>query len=406
MRPPMTLKTFFLLGVGTLCWIELFAGDLAGQQRFPFSRVTSNDESVLKLTEKAGPWLIMVTSFSGEEGEQQAKRLAMELQTRHKLKAYTHVQEFNFELESKGVGYRVVELANNEKVAVPSVMNPANPTSFQEHAVLVGDFPSIEDPKAQRTLEMVKKLQPESLAQVNLEEALYDEELPGGRVQAMRAWLDSDRGKEFRPLRSAFLMANPLLPDEYFAARRIDKTILDLNSGLKYSLLNCPGDYSVKVASFTGSSTMVQSEMEKIRQEEQLKKRNKQSITDSKLADAAKKATLLTIELRRQGYEAYEFHDRFESYVCVGSFDWVTEEDKYGRQRINPEIEKTIATFKGQDVASGIDGQNNKTLSGKTFPLPAKFLEAGISCDVQPLPVMIPKKENARFAAKLFERFK
>lgn len=406
MRPPMTLKTFYLLAVGTLCWIQLFAGNLAGQQRFPFSRVMSQEDSGLTLTEKAGPWLIMVTSFSGEEGEQEAKRLAMELKTRHKLKAYTHVQEFNFDPESKGVGYRVVELSNHEKVAVPSVMNPANPTSFREHAVLVGDFSSIEDSKAQRTLELVKKLQPESLAQINLQEGLYQEELPGGRVQAMRAWLDSDRGKEFRPLRSAFLMANPLLPEEYFAARRVDKTILDLNSGLKYSLLNCPGDYSVKVASFAGSSTMVQSEMEKIRQDEQLKKRNRQSVTESKLADAAKKATLLTIELRRQGYEAYEFHDRFESYVCVGSFDWVSEEDKNGRQKINPEIEKTIATFKGQDVASGIDGRNNTTLSGKTFPLPAKFLEAGIACDVQPLPVMIPKKENTRFAAKLFERFK
>jgi len=404
MRPPISLKTMLFVATGSFLLIQLLAVDLYAQ-RFPFGRANASDGANLKLTENAGPWLIMVASFSGEGGEQQAKRLAAELQTRHKLKVYTHAQEFNFESETKGVGYRVVELAGSEQMAVPSVMTPANPGNIEEHAVLVGDFLSIEDPKAQRTLDMIKKLQPESMARINVEEGLK-EDLPGDRVQAFRAWFDLDAGGEIRPLRSAFLIANPLLPDEFFAARRIDKTILDLNSGLKYSLLNCPGDYSVKVASFTGSSTMIQSEMEKIKQEEMRKKRSKQNLTDSKLADAAKKATLLTIELRRQGYEAYEFHDRFESYVCVGSFDWATEEDKYGRQRINPEIEKTIAIFKGQNVTSTTDSQNNQTLVGRTFPLPKKFSEAGINCDVQPLPVLIPKKENSRFASKLFERFK
>lgn len=403
MRPPIYRHKI------CLCWLLLLTLNVSNQvfsQRFPFGRAAKSNNEASQLTDKAGPWLIMVASFSGEGGETQAKRLANELQSRYKLQTYIHAQQFNFDLESKAVGYRVVEVEANERMVVPNTLSPANAANFEEFAVLVGDFPSIEDPRAQRALEMIKKLQPESMARINVEEGFNGEELAGARLQAWRVWSDMQEGREVRPLRAAFLMANPLLPEEYFAARRVDKGILDLNSGLKYSLLKCPGDYSVRVASFSGSSTMVPKEMEKIRYDEQRKRATGDSLTESKLVDAAKKATLLTLYLRREGYEAYEFHDRHESYVCVGSFDWATREDNYGRQVINPEIEKTIAIFKGKGVSSRSEGKNAATLSGETFPLPKKFFEAGIACDVQPLPVLIPKSENSRFASKLLERFR
>ncbi|MGL4513347.1 MAG: hypothetical protein ACRCT8_09680, partial [Lacipirellulaceae bacterium] len=42
------------------------------------------------------------------------------------------------------------------------------------------------------------------------------------------------------------------------------------------------------------------------------------------LVEAAENAHLLCEEMRRLGWDAYEFHDRTESYVTVGSFDEVT----------------------------------------------------------------------------------
>ena len=39
------------------------------------------------------------------------------------------------------------------------------------------------------------------------------------------------------------------------------------------------------------------------------------------LEEAAENAHILTESLRQQGYEAYEFHDRDQSIVTVGSFD-------------------------------------------------------------------------------------
>ena len=56
-------------------------------------------------------------------------------------------------------------------------------------------------------------------------------------------------------------------------------------------------------------------------------KQNNESLRESKLVEAAKKAHVLTVEFRKLGVEAYEFHDRCESYVCIGSFDWVARED-------------------------------------------------------------------------------
>ena len=43
----------------------------------------------------------------------------------------------------------------------------------------------------------------------------------------------------------------------------------------------------------------------------------------SKLEEAAYNAHLLVVALRKQGVEAYEFHDRHESLVTIGSFDSV-----------------------------------------------------------------------------------
>ncbi len=382
------------------------AGSVFGQLSF-FSRKPKSNE-IATLTEKSGPWLVMVTSFSGEDGEQRAIRLANELSGSHRFKTYVYKHHFQFDIESRGKGYQVLELPGNQKTTIPKSMKANRVTDFEEVAVLIGDFSSVDDPKAQKTLEFIKNLRPESLANQEINDEVLDgENLAGERLAAYRMWADWKTTGQFRPLRSAFVLANPLLPDEYFAARFMDSALIKDNVGLKYSLLNCPGTYSVKVATFTGRGTMDPVEIERIKEEEMSKRRKRQSVTESKLVNAAKRATLLTAELRRQGFEAYEFHDEFESYVCVGSFDWVADEDERGRTQTNPEVEKTILTFMGQDIRSNVDHQRNSaSLTGKTFPLPAKFVEAGVVCDVQPLPVLVPKPEKVRTVSRILNRFR
>jgi hypothetical protein len=398
----MHRKTHCNLLVLSLTFTLMFTALVSAQERrFSLFGRPKPDEAAQELTDKSGPWLIMVMSFSGEDGEPQANRLANELRTKHNLKAYTYTHSFDFDTASHGMGYQVVELADHQKTIVPKTMTTMSPNRFNETAVLVGDFSSVEDPQAQRTLEKIKMMSPESLATIDFKDVASDTDLAGGRLFAMRMWSNWASNSNGGPLRAAFLLANPMLPDEYFQARKVDKLVLDLNTGLKYSLFNNPGQYSVKIATFSGATIFDQNEIAKIKAEEERKKRKGEGITQSQLANAAKKAALLAEYLRSKGIEAYEFHDRFESYVCVGSFDYVTKEDARGNKKNNPGIEETILKFKAQSVE-----QVGGMLQSRTYPLPDKFAEAGIACDVQPLPVLVPKMDNPRSANRLMDRFR
>ena len=148
-------------------------------------------------------------------------------------------------------------------------------------------------------------------------------------------------------MRAAFLLPNPMLPDEYFAVNQVDHFVINLNKRVKHSLLSNPGIYSVRVATFRGDSTFKINEIEDKKEEESFLKRMGNPVRNSKLAAAAEKAHLLTEELRSNGVEAYEFHDRHESYVCVGSYDWISKAGANGTKYNNPEIVKVIKYAKG-----------------------------------------------------------
>ena len=367
----------------------------ADAQRFklPFGKSKSEGERLdsIQLTQKAGPWLIMCASFVGEEGRQQARRLAQELREKHRLNAYVYSHEFDFaaEVAGQGLGWEVFDLGGEKKLR-PKRMKPAGESQFEEIAVLVGDFASVEDARAQKMLAQIKTLQPESMAYYNVEQAVNDSALAGSRL---RAWRDFSKLKSEDPndklkgpMKAAFIMPNPLLPDAYFDARKIDVAVLKWNNGLKYSLLNNKSIYTVKIATFGGESTMELDQIERTRAEESWRQKNGKEITESKLHNAEKKATVLTDYLRKQGIEAYEFHDRYESYVCVGGYDWLVKEDETGMKRNHPEMVETINKFKG--TAANLPGRPGAI---RSYTLPSKLAKAGIACDLQPLPVLVPK---------------
>ena len=54
----------------------------------------------------------------------------------------------------------------------------------------------------------------------------------------------------------------------------------------------------------------------------------------------------LTLALRKKGYEAYEFHDRFSSIVTVGSFDSTGTPRADGKTEINPAAYKIMCAFR------------------------------------------------------------
>ena len=399
------MKAAKLLVVGTILF-SMLGQEADGQKfKFPFGKTkTETSQQSLQLTQRAGPWLIMCASFSGEDGHQQAFRLARELREKNRLDAYVYSHHFDFseDVASKGLGWEVVDLGLGQQRLRPKQMRPAGDAQFEEVAVLVGNFSSLEDSKAQRTLALVKTLQPETILQYDIEEAANGSTLAGARLRAWRDFATSksqdpnDRNKG--PLKAAFMMPNPLLPDEYFEARKIDYAVLKWNKNEKYGLLKNKGTYTVKIASFGGNSTFDLDKIEQAKAKDAWHRKSRKSRSENKMDEAANKAIVLTAFLRSKNVEAYEFHDRHESYVCVGSFDWIAQTDRNGVKRNNPAVVDTIMKYKGSMVS--LPG---RPAAMRSYALPNKLVQAGIACDVQPLPVLVPKMPT-QTASRLFDR--
>ncbi|MFM7562167.1 MAG: hypothetical protein ACKO9H_08340 [Planctomycetota bacterium] len=387
MNRALAFRAWFLAALTGLFFLTHVSSQCEAQ-RFPFgSKATKSNTPVnenFELTENAGPWLIMCASFAGEDGDTQARVLAEELSRKHRLKCYVHRRTFDFTQTYTGLDYDKEQTvdANGQITVQRRKMKAAHGTKFDEIAVLVGDFPSIEDGRAQQALEQIKHLQPEALG-----------ELQSGETssQRMRVWREATKMmngngelKNKGPMRMAFMIPNPLLPEEFFAAQKVDTFMLGVNRQAEHSLLDCPGTYSVRVASFRGYVTFDLNQIKawESKQKNPLKSGN---ALDSQIMEAGERAHLMTEELRKLGVEAYEFHDRHESYVCVGSYDWATTKDADGQITQNPEIVKTIQMFKG-DVENLPNQQN--ALVPKSLP---KLKKMGIAFDIQPVPVLVPK---------------
>jgi len=117
-----------------------------------------------------------------------------------------------------------------------------------------------------------------------------------------------------------------------------------------------------------------------------LLRRSGQGLTESRLMEAEANANFLTDMLRREGFEAYSYHDRDSSIVCVGSFDWVVKNPDSPDKILNPEAEAIIEKFKAQ-VVDNIPGvapfYQPRTVVGPTGKK--------IAFDLIPVSVTVPR---------------
>ncbi len=324
----------------------------------PFKKVDADPKSMYPIAQSNGPWMIMATTFRGDKAGEQAQQLVYELRSKYHLPAYTYEKTFDFTKPVQGRG------VNPD--GSPKLMHYfGDGATIREIAVLVGDYETVDDAGAQKVLKQLKYLEPDCLKS----EQAKDTQSLGAFRQMFKA---ASANKEKGPMAHALIATNPLLPKEYFAAKGVDKFVLEMNKGVAHSLLDCKGCYSVKVATFTGAVLIDQSKISEV-------EKGKKTL-ESRLADAAEKAHTLTEALRKKGYEAYEFHDRETSIVCIGSFDSVGYPRADGKTEINPDIHKIMEVF----------GADQKPLAnGET--LKPKHL-AGIPLDIQPIPVEVPRR--------------
>ena len=356
-----------------------------------FSTERVEPSAMFPLAEGDGPWLVLATTFRGETAREDARRLVQELRGRQKLTAYTHEKAFDYTGTQRGAGLN--------PDGTPKTMRYANARQVVEVAVLVGDFASCDDPRGQKTLQKIKGLRPEALGGSAAKQSLMSDFLQANR-EHLRAAGDAAAKP---PMHAAMLIPNPLLPDDFFARQEVDAFVQEMNADVTHSLLDNPGRYTVRVATFSGAGTFdaggnaspsgpgeksggmmdVNRFVEVLRGSGWQNPRLQGVETESRLVEAADKAHRLTEALRRNGWQAWEFHDRDSSIVCVGSIDQLAVPQPGGQPAVHPEITR-IVTGLGPDPAALAQGQ----------PMPRSF--DGIMLDMQPKPIDVPRVPTRR----------
>lgn len=319
-----------------------------------------------RLTAQQGPWMILAASFAGESAEKEANDLVMEMRKRWRLPAYTYSEHFDFSQPVDGIGL--------SEDGTPLKLKHRLPIAYDEIAVLVGNFPSVSDPQLQKTLDFVKHARSPVL------EANLKVEKTSMRYAGLRSFTRRHSGEEADRAKGlmgqAFVTRNPLLPEEFFAPKGIDSMVASMNSGVEHSLLDCPGKYSVRIATFRGTVLIDQ---------RQVKEALATNRFESRLMEAAEKAHRLTESLRKRKVEAYLFHDRHESIVTVGSFNSVGVPRDDGMIEIDPAIYRIIKDY---------SPEQRMLPDGRQAGLMPKSI-AGISLDLQPVAVEVPKRSVA-----------
>lgn len=346
-----------LSGIASTCWAAPPALPL-----IPFKRIDVDPNKRYELTKENGPWMVFATSFAGEGAEKQAHDLVMELRQKHKLPAYIHAQHYDFTEKIDGLGVN--------KFGEPKKMKYVRQTKeFDEIAVLVGNYTSVEDSELQKTLQKLKVLKPTCLDTNKSKQPTTQRYATLRSFQKMLVKDEDEKTKG--PMAKAFATRNPMMPEVDDAVRGLDPTVVEWNRNAEFSLLNNRGKYTVKVATFRGISTWKKDEIEKL----------ESGSMRSRLEEAASKANKLAKALRAQGVEAYEFHDRHESIVCIGSFDSVGTPRADGKTEINPAIYKIIQDYGAKQTQ--LPGQINLGMQPRSLK--------GITFDVQPMAVEVPR---------------
>ncbi len=331
------MQLLSLIRLGRVVWLAaflLFAQSSMVVADPPFSNLfrksAPSQGSVSELKPEHGPWLIFAASFDGPGAREKADALAADLRRDHGLPAFIMNKKFDFTELMLGSGIR--------EDGRQKVMKYRDRKVVESYAVLVGEFDSMESPALKSTLDVVKASKPKSLATPVTEAEKQD----AANVKVFRNLLrTAAKDKTPGPLETAFVTRNPLLPIDFFQAPEMEKFVYDLNRDPGYnehSLLDCKGKYTVRVMTFRGEDQFVSWGRGPAGGKEDPDK-------PSALEYAAEQAYLATKALRQVGIEAYQYHDRTQSIVTVGSFDELGTTDAENKFVYSPQIQAVVAKF-------------------------------------------------------------
>lgn len=381
-RSSITLGCSFLLTM-IFCLSNQGKADFSFFQSSKKVEAESHKEYMLK--DSDGYWFILTRKFSGTDAQSQANKLVLELRKKYKLQAFIYKydpDQNDLDEMAEKSGY--LRRYRYQTPRIPEV------------AVLVGSFPTVDDLALKKALLTVKRCKPECLKNDSDSKSIIAE------FEKL-----SKKDKEFRnfgPLGGAIVVRNPLISKDFYCQKGVvDPFVEKINSDSKFSLLNNPKMYTLRVATFSGDTTYESNGKAKRSLESQLK-------------EAGIKAAALCEALRKRGVEAWEFHDRDSSFVTIGSFDNYGSIRPDGRTEMNPDINKLIDAFRGEVItdAAGTGSYRAFTVSveikdpnSTAFGGMGKRVKMDIPFDLQPVIIMVPQRpENAKRTLQAQQKLK
>jgi hypothetical protein len=250
------------------------------------------------LSKNHGPWMIMAAAITGVPAARRTKGMS----------AWEAADQLVYELRLKGIPAYTLFM-DRQMGAVKEFSGGAGQQNDKKFiarheaiAVLAGNFESRDDPQARAILDFLKQKFEPTFAKNKDSGAIFSR-TPG----------------QPNALGGAHLTPNPLMPASELKHRTVDPLIQKLNAGEEYSLTKNKGKYSLRVATFRGNSII---QVDNKVSEKASSHFNR--FFGSNLDESGNKAWELCQALRSaskygypQNYEAYLFHDRYESYVTI-----------------------------------------------------------------------------------------
>ncbi len=343
-------------------------------------RKRSEAPSVYQLKAEHGPWLILAASLSGDDAKTKAEALARELHEELKIDCYVLNKTFDHSKLLKTDRHQSMDI--NGTVETRRV-RLANQSSEQVCAVLVGSFASLDDPKIEDLLLTIRTAQPVALAGKEAAETKDPSKAESSNwlVSSYRRvmWSRTDRKENLEkgPMGAAFVTRNPLLPEDFFQAPKVDDFVAELNKSVDHSLLNCPKRFTVRIATFQGNAVTDFGNGGAA---------SKPTSLSDKLDSAADTANRLTTALRAKGVEAYQFHDRYGSYVTVGSFDELGTESETSEFKWSQPIRQILDEYCGYRTLDAKDPRTQQMTKVQSL----KSLDK-IPFDIEGKPMAVPR---------------
>jgi hypothetical protein len=265
-----------------------------------------NEPADYAVTPAAGPWMICVGSFTGEDAAPMAHKMADEVRSRYHLPAYifnrgAELRQQQLEEQKK---LREQQAEQLKRLGVPPLdqkFRMRHVRIEEQFAVLVGGYPDVD--KAHAELVRIKKLEAPKSVPVDL-------------LTIGHASTGKDQGSliPINPFWQSFVVPNPTVKHAKEKAPPTDPFWEKLNSGESYSLLQCRQPYTLAIKEYQ-VPTIVKMKSEQSTFERLFGKSQTEALTAT-----AMNAHALADALRKSGLEAYVLHTRASSVVTVGGF--------------------------------------------------------------------------------------